>query len=263
MKTYAARLFLALWLVISFLLVAWQSEPTITQATPVSAAPNPAPAQAGQVEEESLSKNVRLDPAIADDNDSQTVNGYIYEGLVRLENNTPEPALAAAWTVSDNGLSYIFHLRPSAVFHDGTPVTADAVMANVNRWFDPQSPLRGTAGTYSAWSRLFLGFKGETDADGHPKSSFDGIEKVDDLTVLLHLNRQDPLLLSNLGLPNFGIVNPNALAAQDDKYGTTAEGTSGTGPYFVSEWTADRLVIKPNPKYWGPVPESERRFSLH
>jgi peptide/nickel transport system substrate-binding protein len=200
---------------------------------------------------------------MADDNDSQLVNSYIYEGLVRLENNTPEPALAAAWTVSENGLSYIFHLRSAAVFHDGTPVTADAVMANFNRWFDPQSPLRGTTGTYSAWSRLFMGFKGETDAEGHAKSSFDGIEKVDDLTVLLHLNRQDPLLLSNLGLPYFAIVNPNTLAAQGDKYGTTAEGTSGTGPYFVSERTADSLVIKPNPKYWGPLPESELRFSLY
>ncbi|MCD6428930.1 MAG: ABC transporter substrate-binding protein, partial [Desulfurococcales archaeon] len=43
------------------------------------------------------------------------------------------PALATSWEVKDNGTVWIFHLRRGAKFHDGTPVTAEAVAASINR----------------------------------------------------------------------------------------------------------------------------------
>src|SRR5437762_8164622 len=118
------------------------------------------------------------------------VNGYLYEGLVKMESGSPAPALATAWIISEDGLDYIFNLRPGVAFQDGSPLNADAVIANFNRWFDQEDALRG-AGAYTAWQNAFLGFKGEVDENGSPKSSFDGIEKVNDLTVLVHLNRPD------------------------------------------------------------------------
>ncbi|TXN25505.1 ABC transporter substrate-binding protein, partial [Lacisediminihabitans profunda] len=38
------------------------------------------------------------------------------------------PRLASSWEVSDDGLAYTLHIRQDAVFHDGSPVTADDVL---------------------------------------------------------------------------------------------------------------------------------------
>src|SRR5688572_23145082 len=61
------------------------------------------------------------------------------------------PGLAESWTVSEDGLDYVFQLKTGAVFSDNTPVNADAVAANFNRWFDPNDPARGS-GSYEAWA---------------------------------------------------------------------------------------------------------------
>jgi len=129
------------------------------------------------------------------------------EGLVSIQDNEYVPALAASWTVSEDGLDYIFQLKTGAVFADGTPVNADAVVANFNHWFDPKDPANG----YAPWAAAFGGFKGETDDSGKPKSSFDGAEKVDNFTVLIHLNRPFGELLATLAQPDFVIVSPAML----------------------------------------------------
>jgi peptide/nickel transport system substrate-binding protein len=255
--TVDARLILALVAVVGLMLAACQ--PTATPTVEPTE-----PSWEGEVEaREAISKDILLDPAILDpeDKDSLQVCSLIYEGLVGVEDDSPVPALAASWTVSDDGLDYIFNLRPDAVFNDGTPVDADAVMANFNRWFDPEDPLHGS-GSYKVWESIMLGFKGETNEDGSPKSSFDGIEKVDNLTVLIHLSRQDPELLVNLALPAFGIVNPAVLEAEGEAYGTRDGSAVGTGPYMVSTWTDESLLLQPNPNYWGGPPEAGLEFPL-
>lgn len=45
----------------------------------------------------------------------------------------PRPGLAAAWSVSDDGLSWRLTLREGAAFHDGTPITAEAAVASLRR----------------------------------------------------------------------------------------------------------------------------------
>ena len=181
-----------------------------------------------------LSKSIMLDPALATDADSRTVIGYVYEGLVKMDNNTPAPALASSWTVSGDGLDYIFNLQAGATFHDGSPVNADAVIANFNRWFDPSDPNHGS-GKYDTWVSDFLGFKG--------KSSFDGIEKVNESTVILHLNTPDPNLLQNLTDPAFSIVSPSALSAAG--FGTQTGKDGGTGAYKLGAWTDSSLTLEP------------------
>ncbi len=204
-----------------------------------------------------VSRSIQLDPATVEDADSLAVSNLVYDGLVRLDGNgNVQPALAVGWTVSDDQLDYILELRQGVTFTGGTPFNADVVLANFNRWFDPADPLRGGR-EYPGWSRFFLGFKGDVDSQGVAISPFDGIEKVDEQTVLVHLNRPQPDFLQNLAQPPFAILDPALLAAQGDAVGTTLEGVSGTGAYALSVWSDSGLVLAPNARYWGALPAGE------
>ena len=74
--------------------------------------------------------SVTLDPAVSTDSESFNVTDHIYETLVRFRNGTTviEPGLAETWTVSADGLTYEFKIRSGVNFHDGSPLTADAVV---------------------------------------------------------------------------------------------------------------------------------------
>lgn len=230
-------------------------------SSPIPATPPPAGTPAPVEPQQTISKDILLDPALASNADSLLLNGYLYEGLVKLEGNVPAPSLATTWTVSEDGLTYIFTLRPGVVFHDGTPLTADIVLDNFNRWFDLGNPLHGSA-VYTGWKDVFLGFKSETDSNGSPVSSFDGIEKDNNLTVLIHLNRVMPDLIEKLSGPTFALVSPVALTSGGDKFGTTAGGAVGTGPYKISQWTETVITLQPNGDSWGTVPDTGLEFAL-
>jgi ABC-type transport system substrate-binding protein len=234
------------------------SQPILATDQPTQAPPPPT-AQPTQADHSiAISANLLLDPALAQDADSLKVSQYLYAGLVRLDaDGKVQPALAESWVISDDQLDYIFKLRPTAAFSDGTYITPDIVVANFNRWFDPQSSLRGS-GEYASWQRIFLGFHGEKGADDRPKSFVDGIQKVDLNTVLVHLNRLEPNTLTYLADPAFAILKPEALAAKD--YGTKNTPVVSSGAYVVSSWTEAGLTLSPNPKYWETAPQGDLKF---
>jgi ABC-type transport system substrate-binding protein len=207
-----------------------------------------------------LSANLFLDPALAQDADSLMVSQYIYSGLFQIgDSGQPEPALVESWVVSEDQLDYIFKLRSSAVFSNGKPITADVVKDNFDRWFDPNHPLHGN-GDFAAWKSAFLGFLGEKDENKHALSTVDGIEKVDQLTVLIHLNRPVPELLTYLANPAFAILDPVELKA--GKYNVSEGQLVTCGPYKIGSWTKDTLTLVPDPTFWGTVPQGELTFKL-
>ena len=207
--------------------------------------------------EMSIAKEILLDPANAAGADSLLVIGYLYEGLVKLEADAIAPALAESWTVSNDGLDYIFTLRQGVTFHDGTAFNTDAVIANFTRWFDKNDPAHG-AGEYAAWASIFGGFKGETADDGAPKSNFDGAEKVDEYTVIIHLAKPDSNFLAKLVNPAFAMVSPAAFGA--DYFGSSLGKASGTGPYSLSAWAETSLALEPFAFYWGGAPTNALEF---
>lgn len=204
---------------------------------------SPPPADSGM----SIAKDILLDPANAVDADSLMVIQSMYEGLVRIENDQIAPMLAESYTVSGDGLDYIIVLRAGVTFHDGSALDADAVIANFNRWFDPEAA--GHSGDFAAWDTIFGGFKGEVNENGQPKSVFDGAEKVDARTILIHLNQPDNLFLAKLNNPAFFIVDPAAFRA--NFFGTQLGAASGSGPYKLSAWTDTGLTLEPFRSYWG------------
>lgn len=212
-----------------------------------------------------LSGQIFLDPAFLtlDDEDSLLISFYIYEGLVRkLSDGSIVPGIAREWEVAEDGLSMKFSLRSNAVFSDGTQISADIVLENFNRWFDPEHDLHGDNNSfYLAWIEYFIDFRNEVDDEGNPLSLFDGIEKVDTLTVLLHVN--EPMteddFLEILSSPHFSILNPAALG---ERYSISADLVVGSGPYVISDWSAGSLTLSPSDSYWGVQPENDLVFTL-
>ncbi len=76
-----------------------------------------------------------FDPHVATGYSAAFLLRNTYDGLVRVEGAPPKvvPHLAASWTVSPDGLEYVFKLDQSARFQDGTPVTANAVAYSFRR----------------------------------------------------------------------------------------------------------------------------------
>jgi len=213
-------------LILGLLVTACQPQATedaSPQNTPASEAPdNSAPADdttsamPESVSAETVSSDIEIDPALSSDAETTLLASYLFETLLDMDGN---PVLAASWIVSDDQLDYIFELESGVSFHD----------------FAGEDD-------YSVWVDTFGGYKGEKDADGKPLSIFDGIEKVDELTVLIHLNQPDPNLLANLATPAFAMLIPSA---------TDNAKVAGTGSYRIASWTTDNYTLSPFDGYWS------------
>ncbi|GGR07212.1 ABC transporter substrate-binding protein [Deinococcus ruber] len=193
---------------------------------------------------------VNLDPGNASDNPSLQVQTQIYDRLVNFKpgTSTPTPGLALSWTTNSTATVWTFKLRPGVKFHDGTPFNADAVVFNVNRWWDKnaEAGFRDQGKTYEIWSDLLGGYKGEAG------SVLKSVSKLDALTVRFTLNKGFTAFPDVLGTDYFGIASPTAVRKAGAKFGTPASTAVGTGPFVFQSWkTGDRVTLKPNAGYWG------------
>ena len=154
----------------------------------------------------------------------QMINGTIYEGLTAIDKDLRvQPGIAASWTISPDGKTYSFKLRPGMRFHDGSKVEAADVVATVNRVLskDIASPLA---------SRL---------------AALDRAEATDPLTVVFHLKEPSaPLLVS---IATIAIV-PRSMESEKEALQRTP---IGTGPFKFKEWQANGFVaLEKNASYW-------------
>jgi peptide/nickel transport system substrate-binding protein len=76
-----------------------------------------------------------FDPHVATGYSSSFALRNLYDTLVAVEGNPPKtvPQLAQSWTISSDGMDYVFKLNPAARFEDGSPVTADAIKYSFDR----------------------------------------------------------------------------------------------------------------------------------
>ena len=81
-----------------------------------------------------------LDPQKAENAQEFRVTNDLFAGLVDYDQtNKPIPGMASSWDISDDGKTYIFHLRPNLQFSDGTPITANDFVYTYERLVDPKT----------------------------------------------------------------------------------------------------------------------------
>ncbi|NET06694.1 MAG: ABC transporter substrate-binding protein [Symploca sp. SIO2B6] len=201
---------------------------------------------------------VNLEPGNVSDGNSIIVQSQIYNRLLETKPGTNElqPSLASQWQVSEDGKTWIFKLRESIKFHDGTDFNAEAVKFNVERWWNPQSEYgyRDAGKSYESWEQLFGGYKGSST------SLLQEVIAEDDLTVKFVLKQPFAVFGAAIASGYFGIASPTAIKQAGAQYGTPSSLAVGTGPFIFKQWrTGDRIVLEANPNYWKPdLPKSEQ-----
>lgn len=160
-----------------------------------------------------------------------TIN--MFEGLVGFNwKGEIVNRLCTSYEISDDGLTYTFHLRKGVKFHNGDPVTAEDIKYSVKRQRDPT--------TKAKWGKYLAKIK--------------DMEIVDPDTIRFRLSGIDAFLINKLAWVCTGGVVPKKVL---EKRGLAwfNRNPVGTGPYkFVSMVTGEKLVMEANEDYWGEVP---------
>lgn len=180
----------------------------------------------------------------------------IYSRLLEFKPGTtqPEAGLAESWEISQDGTVYTFKLRPGVKFQTTeffTPTrdfNADDVIFSLGRQIDEKN----------AWNKYITGGSWEyAEGMGFPKL-IKSIEKVDDLTVKITLNRQEAPFLANIAMP-FASILSKEYADSLEKAGTKEQLNQqpvGTGPFTFVAYQQDAIIrYKKNADYWGTAPK--------
>ncbi|WP_458699820.1 ABC transporter substrate-binding protein [Sulfurospirillum sp. 1307] len=197
--------------------------------------------------------SVSLDPSHATDGESFYGSTQVYDTLVQFKLGTTEiePALATSWDISEDGLTYIFHLRKDVYFHTTkfykkkSQFTADDVLFSLNRQFQKDHPFAKVGGSYKYW--------GFMDMSKIIKS----IEKVDLFTVKITLNRKEAPFLANMAMDFASILSKDYAFSllKEGKEDRLARFPIGTGPFVFQKWIKDdKIIYTANKDYWNGKP---------
>ena len=152
----------------------------------------------------------------------------LYEPLMWINpDGSFAPALAESWDVSDDGLEWTFHLREGVKFHDGESLSADTVVASIER-----TRALGTGASWIWWM-------------------VETIEAVDNLTVEVTLSTAYPLDRVAASTYAAWIMSPTAAAYEDSEW-FEAGNEAGSGPWMLESYTPDEeIVLTRFEDYWG------------
>jgi peptide/nickel transport system substrate-binding protein len=167
-----------------------------------------------------------FDPHLTSAHSSFEILENVYDTLVTVDESlTMVPSLAEKWEISDDNLTWTFHLREGIKFHNGRPLMAEDVVYSYERIMDPDT------GCGNAWRF----------------GSVESVEALDDLTVAIHLTEPSPNLLGRIGAFKGMSIIPKEIVED----GTADTHPVGSGPFkFVEYVPGDRVVLEANPDYW-------------
>ncbi len=190
-----------------------------------------------------------LDPAFIDSAGDVQFLLQLYAGLTRLdEDGKPYASLAESWSVSGDGRTYTFHMRPGLTFSDGSPLDATDVRRSWLRILDPA--------THSTAPDVLSIIDGATERlAGGPEDGV-GIDAPDARTLTVRLKHAAAYFTAIAATPTAFVVPRNA-AGSDDSW-QSADAFVGSGPYVQRGTDGTDLILRANDRYVAgapPIPE--------
>ncbi|MGW9112487.1 ABC transporter substrate-binding protein [Microbacterium sp. NPDC055683] len=161
--------------------------------------------------------------------------GHVTDKLVYVdEAGEVSPWVAESWEQNDDATEFTLHLRDDVTFSDGTPLDAEAVVANLDSWAlgDPENGINPIG--------LF------------PKT-YEHAEAVDDTTVAVSFDAPTLGFIPTLGYHGSILLSPETLALPAEEQADLSNDV-GSGPFIVESWKeGDSVVLVKRDDYdWGP-----------
>ena len=174
-----------------------------------------------------------LDPQQATDGTSFEVIADYTDGLMQMDaDGQAVPAIAESYDLSDDGLTYTFHLRSDAKWSNGTPVTAaDFVFA----WQRAVDPAVASEYAYMLSDIGQIKNAAEIIAGDMDKSEL-GVTAVDDTTLQVELNVPVSYFLSLMYFPTFYPVNEEFFNSCGDTFAISPETTLSNGAFILDSY---------------------------
>jgi len=200
---------------------------------------------AQQVLTRTLSAEVdSLDPALSASTYSQYVDDDLFEGLTVLSADAKvQPGVASSWEISADGKIWTFHLRPSARWSNGEPLTAQDFVFGWRHTVDPKTGAQYAQAVAPVEHALEI-------ATGKRPLTDLGVEAIDAHTLRVRLSEPAPYFAVML---TDGWMYP-AYAPVISRYGdawTQPAHIVSNGPFRLRERViGSRLTLERNPYYW-------------
>lgn len=180
------------------------------------------PAPGGSVTEALVGRAGSLNPLFAGEDDARDIDSLIYQGLTTIgRDQQPAPLLASSWTVSGDGLTYVFTLRHDVRWADGAPFTAADVLFTFGLLQSPD--YSQSLGTF--WRDVKI------DSPAADQVRF----------VLKAPSASFPQAMRIGILPRHAFKDLSVAAVEADPHSTNA--AFGTGPFQVASISGDRRTV--------------------
>ena len=190
-----------------------------------------------------------LDPQVAQDGTSLEVIANFTDGLTQMDaDGQTINALAESYEISDDGLTYTFHIREDANWSNGTPVTANDFVFAWRRAVDPAvaseySYMLSDIGQVKNAAEIIAGEKDKSEL---------GATAVDEKTLQVELNVPVSYFLSLMYFPTYYPVNEEFFNSCGDTFATSPETVLSNGAFILDDYqpAATAFHFTKNPDYY-------------
>ena len=196
-----------------------------------------------------------IDPALNSAVDGANYILFAFDNLLKMDKDGKVvPGLAEKYEVSDDQLTWTFHLRDGLKWSDGSALTANDFVYSWQRLVDPN--------VAAPYAQTVLGMVegyddavGKPDADGNttvdPDPTKLKVEAPDDKTLVVHMAKPTPYFDKLAAFASLSPVKKEVVEANPDGWSIDPKTYVSTGPFKLTGWEpGSYLMFEKNENYW-------------
>ena len=196
-----------------------------------------------------------IDPALNSAVDGANYILFAFDNLLKMDKDGKVvPGLAEKYEVSDDQLTWTFHLRDGLKWSDGSALTADDFVYSWQRLVDPNvaAPYAQTVlGMVEGYDDAI----GRPDADGNttvdPDPTKLKVEAPDEKTLIVHMAKPTPYFDKLAAFVSLSPVKKDVVEANPDGWSIDPKTYTSTGPFKLTGWEpGSYLMFEKNENYW-------------